>query len=341
MLNAKLSLLVSLILTISIALNNIPFTTSVWAEPPQSIEFDGQRAFEHLEQQMAYGPRTIGSLAHTQTVAYIKDILLSFNWTVNFQEFTYKDHDLKNIQGVKAGNSSIVIISAHYDCRWHADRDSINRTAPVPGANDGASGVGVLLELARVLNTGFTVWLVFFDAEDQGNIDGWSWIVGSNHFASQISATDILRIKALINVDMIGDSDLNIYKEGSSTAELTSTVWDVAKSLNYSEFIDVYSYTIIDDHKPFLDLGLPALDIIDFDYPYWHTQNDTTDKCSPESLEKVGIVLETFIEQRTIDFSVTQPISFAGIEIIILAIIVGIATKKVKYISLKRYEENF
>ena len=121
---------------------------------------------------MAYGPRTIGSLAHSQTVTYIEDILISFNWTVNFQDFTYKDHDLKNIQGVKAGNSSIVIISAHYDCRWYADRDSINRSIPVPGANDGASGVGVLLELARVLNTGFTVWLVFFDAEDQGNIDG-------------------------------------------------------------------------------------------------------------------------------------------------------------------------
>ena len=129
---------------------------------------------------------------------------------------------------------------------------------------------------------------------------------------------------------MIGDRDLNIYKEGYSTAELTNAVWDVAKSLNYSEFIHTLGYTIIDDHKPFIDLGLPALDIIDFDYPYWHTQNDTTDKCSPESLGKVGIVLETFIEQRTIDFSVTQPIPFAGIGIIVLAIIVSIAKKRQK-----------
>ncbi|MFX1534080.1 MAG: M28 family peptidase [Promethearchaeota archaeon] len=335
LLNPKFSPLVSLILVLCGILSGMLITTSVYVGATQSIEFDGQRAFEHLEQQMAFGPRTIGGIAHTQTVAYIKDILISFNWTVYFQNFTYNNYVLKNIQGVKAGNSSIIIISAHYDCRWHADRDSTNRTAPVPGANDGASGVGVLLELARVLDTGFTVWLVFFDAEDQGNINGWSWIVGSSHFASQISVLDLPRIKALINVDMIGDSDLNIYKERYSTPELTEAIWDVAKSLNYSEFIDTYGYTIIDDHKPFIDRGIPAVDIIDFDYPSWHTQNDTTDKCSPESLGKVGIVLETFVERRTIDFSVTRSISFAGIGIIILAIIVRIAKKKTKSNSLK------
>ncbi|MFX0091536.1 MAG: M28 family peptidase [Candidatus Hodarchaeota archaeon] len=294
----------------------------------RTISFDGNEAFKHLEKQMTFGPRTIGSLAHNQTVEYIQDILSGLNWTVKIQNFTYEGYRLRNLEGIKTGNSSIVIISAHYDCRWHADRDRLNSTTPVPGANDGASGVGVLLELGRVLQTDFTVWLVFFDAEDQGSINNWPWIVGSTYFVSQISPEDRTRIKAVINVDMIGDEDLNLPKERSSTPELTDAIWNVAKSLNYPEFIDNYKYSILDDHRPFLDAGIPAVDIIDFDYPYWHTQNDTTDKCSSKSLETVGRVLEVFIEETNISFTETQIAPFAGVGIITAALIYKIVRKK-------------
>ena len=170
---------------------------------------------------------------------------------------------------------------------------------PVPGADDGGSGVAVLLELARVLQVSGTnkqVWLVFFDAEDNGDLDGWPWLVGSRYFAEHLSITPT----AVVIVDMVGDMQQDIYLERNSNQALAGRIWDVAQKLGYgSQFIRQLKWDMVDDHTPFLQKGLPAVDIIDFDYPYWHTVQDTPDKISADSLERVGRTLQVWLESRS------------------------------------------
>ena len=161
----------------------------------------------------------------------------------------------------------------------------------------GVERVAVLLELARSL-PGDTVpiWLVFFDAEDNGRIEGWDWILGSREFVKN----NPVQPRAAVIVDMIGDADLNIYKEHNSNPALTDEIWEVANGLGYgSKFIPEYKHSMIDDHTPFLEAGIPAVDIIDFDYPYWHTVQDTPDKVSAESLQIVGETLRVWITQQS------------------------------------------
>ena len=130
------------------------------------------------------------------------------------------------------------------------------RNQPVPGANDGASGVAVLLELARTLPADIKgqVWLVFFDAEDQGNIPGWDWILGSRAFAQSLTASP----DAVVVIDMIGDADLNIYQEKNSNPAITKEIWDIAAQAGYPQFIATPKFAMIDDHTPFLAKGHPC-----------------------------------------------------------------------------------
>jgi Zn-dependent M28 family amino/carboxypeptidase len=172
-------------------------------------------------------------------------------------------------------------------------------TKPVPGANDGASGVAVLLELARKLpDDTVPVWLVFFDAEDNGNIDGWDWLLGSREFVKN----NPVHPKAVVVIDMIGDADLNIYKERNSNKAITDEIWRTAeRTENDTVFIPKEKFSMIDDHTPFLEAGIPAVDIIDFDYPYWHTTQDTPDKVSAQSLQIVGETLQVWVMQQQSD----------------------------------------
>ncbi len=149
------------------------------------------------------------------------------------------------------------------------------------------------LSLARTLpKDTVPVWLVFFDAEDNGRIEGWDWILGSREYVKN----NPIQPRAAVVVDMIGDADLNIYKEKNSNTAITNEIWKTAKDLGYGEkFIDSYKYSMEDDHTPFLEAGIPAVDIIDFDYPYWHTTQDTPDKVSAESLKAVGDTLLAWI----------------------------------------------
>jgi Zn-dependent M28 family amino/carboxypeptidase len=196
------------------------------------------------------------------------------------------------------GQGPVLILAAHYDTRRWADRDPAQTRQPVPGANDGASGVAALLELGRVLDLELVpneVWLVFFDAEDQGDIDGWEWIVGSSHMAETLTAEP----EAVILLDMIGDADQQLYYEGNSDPFLRETLWGIAAGLGYeAAFIPATRWTMLDDHVPFIQRGIPAVAIIDFDYPAWHTLGDTLDKVSAESLERVGRTVETYLEER-------------------------------------------
>ena len=265
--------------------------------PANERHFDGQQAYGHVLKQCAFGSRPVGSDAGRKTAAYILAELKKLGWATETQEFTYQGTMGCNIIA-RWGRGPLVILGAHYDTRSIADHDPDDPTRAVPGANDGASGVAVLLELARVLDvdeTGTEIWLVFFDAEDQGNINGWPFSVGASYMAQHLS----VRPQAVVVVDMIGDSDQEIFWEQNSDPSLLREIWTVAADLGYEEhFIPEYRYAIIDDHLPFRQLGLTAVDIIDFDYPYWHTAQDTPDKVSPESLQRVGRVLETWLENR-------------------------------------------
>lgn len=244
------------------------------------------------------GPRIPGTEGHARILEWMQEELEQAGWQVEIQETESLGHPIKNLVAKRSDEPPQIILGAHYDSRMFAnlDPDPANQSLPVPGANDGASGVAVLLELARTLpEETVPIWLVFFDAEDNGNIAGWDWILGSREFVKN----NPVRPEAVIIVDMIGDADLNIYKEFNSNPALNDEIWAVASELGYEDkFIPVYQHTIKDDHIPFLEAGIPAVDIIDFDYRYWHTVQDTPDKVSPESLQVVGETLYAWIVQQ-------------------------------------------
>jgi glutaminyl-peptide cyclotransferase len=263
-------------------------------------EFSGDSALRFISGQVAFGPRPTGSEASIRTGDYIIDRLKAFGWNTEVQPFTYRGVSARNIIA-RAGAGPPAIVGAHYDTRKRADRDldPSRRTEPMLGANDGASGAAVLLELARTLDKqhlGNEVWLAFFDAEDNGGLDGWQFIVGSQFMADHLSVTP----EMVIVVDMIGDADQQIYKERTSTPGLQDRIWSIAAGLGYQAyFISQSKWTMTDDHTPFLRHGYDAVDLIDFDYPFWHTTQDTADKVSAASLERVGRVLETLLERDT------------------------------------------
>lgn len=262
-------------------------------------QFDGAVAYRHVLAQVNFGPRPTGSKASRQTGDYIIAHLKQMGWQVEIEEFTYKGVVGRNIIG-KAGSGKVGLIGAHYDTRRQADNDPepARRKEPVLGANDGGSGVAVLLELARSLDKSKLsnqVWLTFFDAEDNGRLDEWEFIVGSTYMAENLK----IRPEFVIVVDMIGDVDQQIYKERNSTAGLQDRLFEIAARLGYRAFfIPEYKWAMLDDHTPFLRKGIPAVDLIDFDYPWYHTTQDTADKVAPASLERVGRVLKVFLESK-------------------------------------------
>jgi hypothetical protein len=257
--------------------------------------FDGERALTLVQEQMAFGFRTPGSEAHRLMGDWMVSELEKSGWVVEEQLFPYKELQGRNIIA-KGGPSEgeWVVLGAHYDTRPVADQDLSHPMDPVPGANDGGSGVAVLLELARVLQKealSGPLWLVFFDLEDSGGIDGMEWIVGSSYFAEQLEAFP----NKVVIVDMVGDRDLQIYYERNSDPGLQAEIWEVASNLGFEGFIPAANHSMIDDHTPFVRLGIPAIDIIDFDYPYWHTTEDTLDKVSAQSLKQVGQTLQAWL----------------------------------------------
>ncbi|MBX3054294.1 MAG: M28 family peptidase [Caldilineaceae bacterium] len=271
---------------------------------PDTIIFSGEEALGYVKTQLEFGPRVTGSEAHKQMGDWAIRELSERGWEVFIQPFEpLETVDARNILAVN-GSGPAVIIAAHYDSRMFADADPNpdNWTQPVPGANDGASGVAVLMELARSLDvaaSGKTICLVLFDAEDNGRIPGWDWILGSRFFVSRLSALPkCSEPEFAVVVDMIGDADQQVYREGNSTPFLVDAIWTTAAELGYGEWIvDAPRHSMLDDHTPFLEAGIPAVDMIDFDYPFWHTVDDTLDKVSAESLARIGRTLEVWLER--------------------------------------------
>ena len=270
------------------------------ADPPpsKSTPFDGDRAFEDLKKIVGFGPRPAGSDALAQTRAYIVSELEKAGLTPIQDRFA--GHTPKgvipmiNIRAIRQGNKPTTIaLTGHYDTkRFDGFR--------FDGANDGGSSAAWVLEMARAtagLKLENTLEFDFFDGEEA--LLDWTEtdsVYGSRYdLDRRYKAGDLRQLKALILVDMIGDKELDIKRESSSTPWLTDVIWNSAHSIGYNrEFLDE-KLQIEDDHIPFLHAGIPAADLIDFDYgpshAYWHTAGDTLDKTSARSLKVVGDVV--------------------------------------------------
>jgi Zn-dependent M28 family amino/carboxypeptidase len=263
--------------------------------------FSGASALEFTGHAVAFGPRPSGSAAIRQLQLYILAQLKNCKCQVTEYAFTPQTPKgpiaMKNIVAKFPGTSGkAVVITGHYDTKLFPGRKFV-------GASDGGSSTGLLLELARVLAgqpRTDDVYLVWLDGEEAVRTEwaGDDNLYGSRHLAEEWSKDGTAaKIKGLINVDMIGDAHLNIKQEQNSNARLRQLVWRSAADLGYKAYFLDEPITIEDDHIPFLQRGIPALDLIDFDYEPWHRDDDTMDKLSAQSLEIVGTVVLDVIQK--------------------------------------------
>ena len=282
-----------LILALFIALAGCSMKTTA---PAIRVEdFNSERAFRDVQQLVAIGPRVSGTPALTNAANYIASQLKAAGLEVEDQEFTAPTPvgpvRFHNIVGkTRTGNGGagkVIILGSHFDTKFFPDFKFV-------GANDGGSSTGLLLEMARVLAKQPDVWFVFFDGEEAreeyGPEDG---LTGSRFFVEQLKADNRTKwIKAMVLFDMIGDRDLNITIPSDSTPGLVQQTFDAARAVGHRDAFAYRPRDTLDDHVPFLQAGIPAVDIIDFDYGpdngFWHTDKDTLDKISPRSLEMVG-----------------------------------------------------
>jgi hypothetical protein len=268
-------------------------------------EFDGNRAFGYLEQQMRFGPRIPATPAHERTGDWILERLRATADTVIVQPITHVTRGgttlhLRNfLARFRPGAADRVLFLAHWDTRPHADQSQNigQQRLPVPGANDGASGVAVLLGVADALKAkppALGVDLLFVDGEDYGDFaaDTDDVLIGSRYFAAHQPAGYPPLFAVLF--DMVADKDQQFYYEANSAAfapEVVDRVWRTAADLGYGRvFIPGVNHSLIDDHVALQKAGIHAIDVVDFDYPYWHTTDDTIDKVSAASLQVVGDV---------------------------------------------------
>jgi len=279
--------------------------------------FNGENAFKHIVEQCDLGPRNPGSIGHKKALAYFLEILNPLADTLFTQSYiesmprTGQKVNMNNIIArFNPSASKQIMISAHWDTRPWGDRGAsiMGKNQPILGANDGASGVAVLLELARILKlypAEIGVNLVFFDAEDYGSSgDSWTYCKGSQFFAKNLP---IPFPAYAINLDMIADKSPEFYIERYSYQQNPSLVlelWEKAEALKLTAFKKQAYHMIFDDHVPLYEIaGIPAIDIIDFDYPnekinYHHTQNDIVANCSKEGLQQVGTLMVHHIYEK-------------------------------------------
>jgi glutaminyl-peptide cyclotransferase len=284
--------LIIVVLLFLVACNQIKFSIS-------TESFQAANAMESIRKLLSFGARYPGSEGQQKTIDFLKEELTKLDCSIEEQAFFHQNIRLTNLIAKKGNSKKVIIIGTHFDTRMVADRDAdlIKQSQPVPGANDGSSGVAILLELARILpkDNRISYWLVFFDGEDQGNIQGWDWILGSSFFAKTLA----FKPMAVVILDMVGDRDLDIFQEGFSDRQLQNNIWQIARQMGLEDYFHSnIKYTITDDHLPFIQLGIPSALVIDLDYPYWHTIQDTYDKISAESLKNVGSTIFSWIKDQ-------------------------------------------
>ena len=271
----------------------------------QRIDVNGVRARARVLHQVGAGPRVPGTPGHEAVLAWLGQELARLGARVETQAWEDSTFGppvrLTNViarYGPKTGRP--IVLCAHWDTRPFADRDPdpSGRSQPVPGANDGASGVAVLLEVAERMSHATPprpVELVFFDGEDQGAAESPDdFCLGSKRYAKSLAARpEEARPKAAFLFDMVGDRDLQIHPEVNSSrkaANLVAMVLDAARATGSSHFHEEPRYELIDDHVSLLEAGIPAVDVVDFDYAQWHTRGDLPDQVSAESLAEVARV---------------------------------------------------
>jgi glutaminyl-peptide cyclotransferase len=264
--------------------------------------FDSARSMQYVKEIVAFGPRPIGSANHKKVEDYIHahlkgDLVEDDDFTVGTSEGKLPVHNI--IAKYPGTRDGIIVIASHYDTNWPL------RSTSYVGANDGASSSALLLEIANQLRgktlDGYGVWLLWDDAEESMRLPWYDpeALYGVRHLAQkwQDDGT-IKKIKAFLLEDMIGDADLNIDRDSNSTPWLEDLIYQAATRRGYQSHFFGRTNIVDDDHKPFLERGVPSADLIDFNYGYnnvfWHTTDDTVDKLSPKSLQIVGeVTLET------------------------------------------------
>lgn len=270
------------------------------AQTPSAVRFDSNRAWEHLRQLVAIGPRPAGSAAIEQTRTYIRNQLKASGLTAAEQTWT----DQTPTGPVRMVNLSVtfpgaskdrLVIGGHYDTKKFREFRFV-------GASDGGSSAAFLLELARVLKgrrNAVTIELLFLDGEEavvewQGNDHTY----GSRYYVNAAKRDGSLAtLKAFVLVDMIGDRDLRFKRDVNSTPWLVDIIWASAQRENLGAYFRPDRDQIEDDHLPFVEAGIPSVDIIDLEYPPWHTAEDTLDAVSARSLQVVGDVLLAALPQ--------------------------------------------
>jgi len=307
----RIAFLLSLLL---VPLQAVPGGSGAAAQTPKSRPaaaaagartFDSGKAWEHLRRQVAFGPRPSGSAALGETRRYLLDQLKVSGIAATEQAFDAETplgtirmvNVVATIPGMRRDR---IALGSHYDTK-------LFREFRFVGASDGASSTAVLLELGRVLKgrpNPFTIELIFFDGEEAVvEWQGTDNTYGSRYYVQAARKAGTLKtLRAFVLLDMIGDRNLNIRREMTSTPWLTDTIWAAAKRLGHGNvFINEPFSVGGDDHYPFLAAGIPAVDIIDLDYPAWHTPGDTLEAVSARSLQITGdVVLEALpaIEKR-------------------------------------------
>ncbi|MBT3185372.1 MAG: M28 family peptidase [Nitrospina sp.] len=286
-----------------------------WVQPGFGNTLDSKKysriIWNYLETLCAFGPRNPDSEGYRETLDLIRKVGGKYADQVVEHPFFVstnsqgKRQAMVNLelrfQGTQGG--APILIGAHFDTRPFADEDPdpANRSKPILGANDGGSGTAVLLGLAQYLSqhpVARPVHLVFFDGEDFGAKDSGLNLLGSTYYAQQLAKQEKAKWPHwVLVIDMVGDKDLQIFKETHSLeggADFLDKIYRVARDQGVSALKEKTKYTIYDDHYPFHQMGIPSTVLIDFDYPHWHTLQDTLDKCSIESMFSIfSVVVKT------------------------------------------------
>ncbi len=336
-----------------------------YSVPVQSTnEITPDLLLSYVDTQLEIGYRIPGTAESHEFMRFVANFTeKTDSWQIQFHNFTYDGVELANILITKTSYGSVkigennsyfpkILIGAHFDSRAKATKDPLFNDRPVPGANDGGSGVAIILGLMKALDQfNLDIGFVLFDAEDQGydrdaGIPGWSWIIGSTRFAEALSVSQVNKLENFILLDMVGDKDLQLKRERNSDAELTNEIWNIASEMGYGQFMNTSGYSLIDDHIPFINRGITSVDIIDFDFPYHHTVNDDLSSISGESLFAVyDVVLSWVLSINNLSSSLTDNVSLsstfsvssvkrnASLEIFYSLIFVPVFFKKIKRLS--------
>ena len=267
--------------------------------------FDGQRAMILARNQCDIGPRPAGSPEAWQTADLILDELRRQGWKTAVEDYVVGSKQLRNVAGLAGDTGPLLVIATHYDTRSISDRDPdpARRADPTLGANDGASGVAVLLELARALDASklqLRVWLLFLDGEADAGLAAWDETSGARHFINGRHPA------AVIYLNMVGAAVARFAPPPGAADLLQGQLWRLAAHLgNEERFIPGPGPAIEDAHTVFVRAGIPTAEIIQSDYPYARTTADDCDKLDAETLKSVGVLLESYLENN--DFLTIAP----------------------------------